>query len=400
VLETFMDGDQIDGAAGFRAHALVHLGDIVDCGLDAGLDAIQGLGFDGVTVEVTSPPFARLRAIAVEPRFIRSDGGYFYPAEPGLYEDTRIKPLAADWLKQRKDRSYLPAVADACAARGLALRLRISAFGAGRLAAKHPDAAGKTVFGDLSSTTLCPADPDVRALVRATVRELVEGYEPEALEVADLRYWSGVEAGHSMTVQGGSMVDDLFELCFCESSRQAAQESEVDVAAAARRVQVEIERLLDDHSRGDGPWEDFLEDNEPVADYVASQVDLLEGFARSLVDAYPGQVVLVKPAIFATGVTVDAVEGPQIVMVFPSDWPSTAEFVEEMRDWDGMNEDSWLEFDAAEWAVGRPQDFVRLLKSLAEVKVRRLVLGGWPMIGAAGRDALQQALRYARRAGK
>lgn len=376
--------------AAFRAYAHVHLADLVDGELEPMLDALQALGFDGVTAEVTSGPFERLRGFPTQPRLLRSDGGFFYPAEAGLYEDTRLKPIAAEWLRQRGNRSYLPALIDATSARGLGLRLRISAFEVGRLAGKYPDAAGKDVFGDVSPMALCPADPDVRALLRATLRELIEGYEPEGVDVVDWRYWSGVLAEHALSAVGEGLLDDLLGICFSESSRQLAQEGGIDVGAAARRVQVEIESILDHPERADGTLEQLVGESEPLGEYLDWQMDVLGEIAQAVVEQYPGQLALPKFVDFP-----NESSAANLLHMCAADGEHLDELLRSIEEFQAAHD--WTELHLQELPLDEPQLLVRLLTALVGADLRQFVIGGVTLLGPRARDVVRQALRFARR---
>ena len=163
----------------FRSYIVSHLADLVDAGVEECLDRVQGVGASGVSVAVTSGALGELRSAAqATPRVFRSRGGFFFQPNDEYYGDTRLKPIVSTWLKGRNP---LEKVVDACRRRGLELRRRLSAFEVGRIARRYPEAAAQTVFGDPAPTTLCPASPDVRALLRATVDDLSKAHAPTAI---------------------------------------------------------------------------------------------------------------------------------------------------------------------------------------------------------------------------
>src|SRR5262249_30546651 len=112
-------------------------------------------------------------------------------------------------------------------------------------ASAHPDCAVQNAFGDTYITTLCPANPDVRAYVRAMAADLarypLEAYMPES--VCFMPFDHGYH--HERTyVPISPTVKFLLSLCFCPHCRASAAEAGVGIDALQAFVRTETDRAL------------------------------------------------------------------------------------------------------------------------------------------------------------
>lgn len=148
-----------------------NLWDLVDEGIDDVLDRLKGeAGITGISVPLVCPPVEQLRPHkGVSPRTFRSQGGAQFQPRAEFYANTRLKPVVAEWLKKSNP---LPAVAEACAKRGLSLRGEIDCCQSPVLIEKYPFAAAKDVFGETNPNWLCPVNPDVAEFLIAQAIEL------------------------------------------------------------------------------------------------------------------------------------------------------------------------------------------------------------------------------------
>jgi hypothetical protein len=287
----------------FETYIVSHLADLVDSNIDESLDAIQGTGATGVTLVVSGAARTHLRCqLACSPRILRTRGGYFYQPDLNYYADTHLKPVVATWVRHRQP---LDRTIAACRQRKLKVRLRISAFEIGRIGEKHPDAAAKSVFGDVAAETLCPANPDVRALLRGTIRELCERFSPDGIELADLRYHSGALGFRGLAIgfDPGEGFLALLGICFSESSRQGAAERDIDTEAAARWAQVALEKVLTTGRPLSDSLGEMLAEAEIPRRYVLCQQDTLDALLVGLMRGADCSVHLVLPGDNGEGVT-------------------------------------------------------------------------------------------------
>lgn len=375
----------------FHAGMVANLWDLVDGGIDPSLDAIKAVGATSLTVVVTSPPVLEMRAAAgVTPRIFRGDGGCFYQPDDSFYADTRIKPITASWLKGRNP---LESVAESCTRLSLSMNLRISALRVGRVGARHPEAACKTAHGDALPESLCPANPDVRALLRGTVQDLSQRYFPHAIEVADLFGCAGPAAGSTpqMAFAGGVGFFDLMGLCFCESSRQQAADRSVDAAAAARWVQVKLDRALASGESVATRLNELVADSAVVSAYARLGAESAASLFESLGKGCGCEVDLVVGEDAGFGQPA----ARQVVAACPlaTDEPFVS-YARRTRDRYGAEAQVALEFRAAD-VVTQPQKLVSTVKQAAEEGFSGISFSHFGVIPPRCLDTIRQAVRFA-----
>ena len=141
--------------------------DLADEGVETVLGNLQDrAGVDGIT-----PAFVYHAARDVFPHnprrkvVLHDRGALLYPPDRALYEGLRIEPRV-DAAALEHD--VLAETCRAAAARGLAVRAWTVFLHADR-PGEHLDCVTENAFGDLYPADLCPANPEVRAHVRAPV---------------------------------------------------------------------------------------------------------------------------------------------------------------------------------------------------------------------------------------
>jgi len=266
-------------------HVVCHLWDLHDEGVEDVLDRLQGeLGVTGVAVPVVCPATAVLRGHhGVSPRLFHTEGGAFFPSHEAYYQATRYRPAPASWLKSRDP---LGRVVEGCRRRGLAFRAVVHAAEGGRLAARHPEAAAKSVFGDPWPNRICLLNPDVQALIIGMSRDLYDTYGPEAIELRDFHGGRPDSVAYTLdpACDVGTTGRALLAVCFCESCRQLGHTPRppVDVAGAARAVEDRLMQILETGEVSATPLHELAEDDPPLAAYLAARRAALSGFLDRL----------------------------------------------------------------------------------------------------------------------
>jgi len=204
-------------------------------------------------------------------------GALLYPPDPALYEGLRIEPrVSAEAL----ERDVLAETCEAAAALGVAVRAWTVFLHADR-SGEHQDCVTQNAYGDLYPADLCPANPDVRAYVRALVTDVAR-YDVEAILAESLHY-HGLEHGYHHEryfIELGARARYLLGLCFCEHCLAAAARAGVDGDAVRNAVRRELERVFDD-SRAAGGNE--LERDQLAGGELAAYLDVRAGTVTSLV---------------------------------------------------------------------------------------------------------------------
>ena len=217
--------------------------DLADEGVDTVLDNIQErAGLHGIT-----PAFVYHAARDVFPHNPRRKvqlldrGEFFYRPERKRFEGLRIQPHVSAIAAEHD------VLAETCRAadkRGLRVHAWTVFLHCDR-PGEYPDCATQNAFGDLYPADLCPANPDVRAYVRALVSDVAR-YEVATILAESLHY-HGLEHGYHHEryfIELGSRARYLLGLCFCEHCLAYAGRLGVDGGTVRAAVREELERVF------------------------------------------------------------------------------------------------------------------------------------------------------------
>jgi len=197
-----------------RKSVILFATDLVDEGFETVVDRLRDLaGADAVTMAANYHhsrdvfPHNPRRKI----RFMR--GGVFFRADPARYAGLRLQPDVVDIARNEDPLARLIEVAHA---RGMTVKAWTNGMHSTVHASAHPDCAVTNVFGDPYITTLCPANPDVRAYMRALAADLgrypLESYLAES--VCFMPFDHGYHHERTL-VPISPTVKYLLSLCFC-----------------------------------------------------------------------------------------------------------------------------------------------------------------------------------------
>jgi len=231
--------------------AFAFASDLADEGVENVLANIQERGgLDGIT-----PAFVYHAARDVFPHNPRRKvhlldrGEFFFPPDPALYDGLRIQPRVSPVAREH---DVLAETCRAAEKRGLRVNAWTVFLHLDR-PGEYPDCAPENAFGDPYPADLCPANPDVRAYVRALVSDVAR-YEVTTI-VAESLHYHGLEHGYHHEryfIRLGDRARFLLGLCFCEHCLAVAGRLGIDGAAARAAVCEELEQGF----AGDGPADD------------------------------------------------------------------------------------------------------------------------------------------------
>ena len=201
-------------------------------------------------------------------------GRLLYPPDPALYEGLTIRPAVDEAALER---DVLAETCRAAAARGLAVNAWTVFLHADR-PGEHPGCVTRNAFGDLYPADLCPANPDVRAYVRALVADVAR-YDVAAI-VAESLHFHGLEHGYHHEryfTELGPRGRYLLGLCFCDSCLARAEAAGIDGAGVRARVRGELEQVFADARAVAGAEleREQLADLEPYLEVRAEAVTTL-----------------------------------------------------------------------------------------------------------------------------
>lgn len=224
--------------------------DLEDEGIDAALGRIKGdLSADDVCVQAQCDDVVQRRARDLGgARTLRHSAGAHFRPDSSHYAATRIRPVAAHWMKSRDP---FAKIAKSCEAMGLGLAVRASCLRNRLLIEKHPMAACVDAFGDASLVRLCPANPDVREYVVALAADLAESHLTRRVELADITFESSLyarEAASGFDLKG--VAARLQDWCFCPSCRQRAADHDCDAESAQAGVREWVDEAFTQGAAG------------------------------------------------------------------------------------------------------------------------------------------------------
>ncbi len=161
---------------------------------------------------------------------------YFQPQE-SLYR--AIKPRVSPLMQNE---NWWGEAVKAASSAGINLNAWTVFFHNSHQAQAHPECAEVRCTGDISTSALCPANPDVRAFAIALSRDLVHNYGISLLECESLAYagWGHLHYHAKHGIDLGSGGHYLFSLCFCNACKKRAVEADIDMAQLQRAVTAKI----------------------------------------------------------------------------------------------------------------------------------------------------------------
>jgi hypothetical protein len=386
----------------FQTNMWTYLWDLVDEGIDDALDRLKGeAGATGISLAVTYHSIEQLRPHSgVTPRTFRSPGGAQFQPTPELYAATRIRPLVPSWLKKTNP---LAAVSDACEKRGLKLRAWTVCCHGSAMVAKYPVFAMKDVFGDPSATWMCPVNPDVREYLRALVEDLTTHYR---LDTIELERPSFPEKLHSHAhrkagVELGPVGDFLYNLCFCESCRQAAKRDGVDVEAAATAVLGGLNAILSDDTPTAASPSEFVSRNPVVSEFVDWRCRQVTSLVAALKEASPARVIVHRVGDQYMTATdwrsvAGACDGLLSHCAYSGDEAMKALVNEVLRDTGNMAGVE-LGFNACTPPCPNAETFVSAVAGAAKLGVRAVDVYNYGLLPAGRMEWVRRASRYAQR---
>lgn len=172
-------------------------------------------------------------------------GEFFFRPDGGRYEDLRIQPRVSSVAREH---DVLAETCRTAEKRGLQVHAWTVFLHADR-PDEYLDCATENAFGDVYAADMCPANPNVRAYVRALVSDIAR-YEVATILAESLHY-HGLEHGYHHEryfIELSGRASYLLGLCFCEHCLAVARRLGIDGGAVRTAVREELERVF----AGDG----------------------------------------------------------------------------------------------------------------------------------------------------
>src|SRR5438093_712438 len=215
--------------------------DLVDEGMETVLENVAGrAGLGGVTLPAAYHHGRDIFPHNPKRRVHFLEGGtVFFRPDPARYRGLELRPRARS-LCAGSD--VLADLCRAASARSLRVRAWTVFLHNYTLGEAHPDCACRNAFGDPHLTDLCPANPAVRAYVRALSADIAA--RGVACVAAESLHYHGLEHGfhhERYFIELGPLGRYLLGLCFCEHCLAAARRHGVDAGRLHREARAELE---------------------------------------------------------------------------------------------------------------------------------------------------------------
>ncbi len=375
---------------------------LVDEGIDQALDRLKGeAGVTGVSLAVTYHSIEQLRPHpGVAPRTFRSPGGAQFQPVPELYTATRLRPVVAPWLKKSNP---LAAVSQACDKLGLKLRAWTVCCHGSAMVSKYPAFAIKDVFGDPSTNWLCPVNPDVREYLRALVEDLTTHYLFDTVELERPSFPEKLHshAHHKIGVVLGPVGEFLYNLCFCESCRQAAERDGVNVEAAASAAMEGLTAILSDRDFEASSREAFLSENPDLAAFVDWRCGQITSLVASLKQTSSVRVVVHRVGDhYMTAADWRSIAGACDGLLAPCSYSgddAMKTLVQEVRGETGSPAGVELSFNACSPQCPSAEAFVSAVAGAVRLGVRSVDVYNYGLLPIDRLEWVRRASRYAHR---
>ncbi|MFO0837484.1 MAG: hypothetical protein U1D55_03090 [Phycisphaerae bacterium] len=246
------------------------------------LDRAAGeIGLGHVTCPVVGGPLIEtlVSGVGVTPHF-ETEGGWHYPPEPKAYADFdlgHLKPRAARWVGGRW---ALATLREDLAQRGVRLVVRVDLRAVHVLAEHQPHLAIRSAWGDqMAAAGMCPAQPQVRELLLATLEDL-RRFEPLGVELVDWTLDTPANVGASSVRCLSSDLANAVETCFCTACRAIAGARGCDADLAARAVKLSMDAFVRDPQAVAG------EQNAALAQYRGCRAEEMTRWLAALADRF------------------------------------------------------------------------------------------------------------------
>jgi hypothetical protein len=213
-------------------------------------------------------------------------GGVYFRVDRRRYERLLIKPDVSPLLREADP---LAAAIEGARRRGMAARGWTNNMHSTALGSAWPECAVENAFGDRYITTLCPANPDVRAYVCALASDLAR-YELDTLMVESVCYMPFEHGYHHerLMIPVPAAARYLLGVCFCQHCMQVANRCGVDAARLRDHVREQLDRALNGES---SELDDIAVEREAIAEVAGGEMAGLLEAREQVVRESVGQIV-------------------------------------------------------------------------------------------------------------
>jgi hypothetical protein len=271
--------------------------DLDEEGIEAAIDRMTGeIGVDALSVATTLHGISEFRARSfARQRTIEYDAAAHFQPNPRHYSNTRVRPIAAPWMKSRNPLDKISRHAEK---QGLKLRAWTVCCHGSAMVARYPMTACINALGDASPNWMCPSNPDVREYVTALVEDLTTNYPVETMELEAVDFGGLPHAHrHVRTGIGARPLEQvLLSWCFCPSCRQRAGELGIDVDAVVAAATAHLGRMMRAEPPAFSEIDPLLACDHHLSAYHKMRIDAVTSLVRMLRGRTTARIVMHKAA--------------------------------------------------------------------------------------------------------
>lgn len=226
-----------------RSSFILFAGDLVDEGFDHVVDTVRDRGgADGLTLACNYHHSRDVLPHNPKRKVVFMRGGVFFKPDQKHFKGLKIQPDVADIARHEDP---LGKLVSATERRGMAVRGWINAMHSTIQGTAHPDCVLENAFGDRYITCLCPANPDVRAYIRALAAN-ISAYQLQSFMAESVCFMPFDHGYHHerTLVPISAAVKFLMGMCFCPHCETAGKKQGVKVGALRSFVRDEVDKAL------------------------------------------------------------------------------------------------------------------------------------------------------------
>jgi hypothetical protein len=261
-----------------------YLWDCVDDGIDATLrDMKENLGLTALSVATHYHSVEHLRPHTRGAFIYRADSSlYFAPDEKYWHESPmrhQVAPVAGnDALRQ---------VCQRAAEVGLDVVSWTLCCHGSWLGRTYPESTEQNAFGDHHPESLCPANPAVRAFLKALVGDLSHNYDLSLLELESCHFAGSRHFHHheKIGVTLSPLDQFLLATCFCAHCRERGHAAGVDADAVQARFQEAIRQTFDSGQPHQESLREWIDATPEVEGYLQARVATVNTLLTEMRDA-------------------------------------------------------------------------------------------------------------------
>lgn len=253
-----------------RAIATFQPWDFDGLDLEPALIALADLGIDVISLGLLQPSVRAVRRSAADgPRVIQQPAGFHFQPDGKVYASSRIKPIAAKWLRHRNP---IERIVRTAIDQNLGIHARLDFTDLSDVLHHVPLAGMVNVYGESCAARLCPSNPDANALMESVIEDVCKNYPFGRIELTGFGFTDRLTPGDARGAPQCSAIEShLLSLCFCPSCRDRAGRDGVRVDRVVSDVQIGLDAQFRLEPPADLTLEMFLQRHPDVAAFEESR---------------------------------------------------------------------------------------------------------------------------------